>query len=83
MNSLKVIIPSRMRRSQISYMDLAEKQEEVIYRLTQIVKKQANELSHIRSLYGFFQEETPQDIEDENLAKEALSQYEEMKQGDF
>ena len=28
-------------------------------------------------------EETPQDIEDENLAKEALSQYEEMKQGDF
>lgn len=37
-----------------TYMDLAEKQEEVIYRLTQIVKKQANELSHIRSLYGFF-----------------------------
>ena len=66
-----------------TYMDLAEKQEEVIYRLTQIVKKQANELSHIRSLYVFFQEETPQDIEDENLAKEALSQYEEMKQGDF
>lgn len=31
-----------------TYMDLAEKQEEVIYRLTQIVKKQANELSHIR-----------------------------------
>ena len=66
-----------------TYMDLAEKQEEVIYRLTQIVRKQANELCHIKCLYGFFQEETPQDIEDENLAKEALSQYEEMKQGDL
>lgn len=66
-----------------TYMDFAEKQEEVIYRLTQIVRKQANELCHIKSLYGFFQEETPQDIEDENLAKEALSQYEEMKQGDL
>ena len=41
-----------------TYMDLAEKQEEVIYRLTQIVRKQANELCHIKSLYGFFQEET-------------------------
>ena len=64
-------------------MDLAETREEVIYRLTQIVKKRANELSHIRSLYGFFKKKHHEDIEDENLAKEALSQYEEMKQGDF
>lgn len=65
------------------YMDLAEKQEEVIYRLSKIVKRQAYELKHLRDVYGFFEENPEKNLEDENLAKEAMEQYEEMKSGEL
>lgn len=65
------------------YMDLAEKQEEVIYRLTQIVKRQTYELQHMRQVYGFVGNAPESDLEEENLAKEALEQYEAMKNGEL
>ena len=63
------------------YMDLAEKQDEVIFRLSGIMKKQAREIQHMRSVYGFFDES--KDSEEELLAREAMDQYEAMKTGEI
>ncbi|MCD8364702.1 MAG: hypothetical protein LUC83_02585 [Clostridiales bacterium] len=60
------------------YMDVSEKQDEVIFRLASIVKKQAREIKHMRSVYGFF-EENPSDLQEEQLADETLRQYEAAK----
>lgn len=60
------------------YMGLAEKQDEVIFRLSAIVKRQACELQHMREVYGFF-EESPANTEEEQLAEESLKEYETMK----
>ncbi len=35
------------------YMDMIEKQEEIICRLSKVVKKQAYEIAHLKNLYGF------------------------------
>lgn len=64
------------------YMDLAEKQDEVIFRLSAIVKRQACELQHLRNVYGFF-EEKRENIEEDQLAEEALKEYKEMKSGEI
>lgn len=60
------------------YMDLAEKQDEVIFRLSAIIKRQSCELQHMRTMYGFF-EERPANTEEEQLAEESLKEYEAMK----
>lgn len=35
------------------YMDMIEKQEEIICRLSKVVKKQAYEIAHLKNLYEF------------------------------
>lgn len=58
------------------YMDLVEKQDEVIYRLSKIVEKQATDLHHYKNIYNYFDEEFEQECK---IAEEVLDEYEEMK----
>lgn len=65
-----------------TYMDMVEKQEEIIYRLSKIVKRQAYEIAHMKNIFGFSGEKTPDEIEEDRLAQEALAKYEELKNMD-
>lgn len=65
-----------------TYMDMVEKQEEIIYRLSKIVKRQAYEIAHMKNACGFSEEKAQEEIEEDRLAQEALSKYEELKNMD-
>lgn len=65
-----------------TYMDMVEKQEEIIYRLSKIVKRQAYEIAHMKNVCGFSEEKAQEKIEEDRLAQEALSKYEELKNMD-
>ena len=65
-----------------TYMDMVEKQEEIIYRLSKIVKRQAYEIAHMKNVCGFSEEKAQGEIEEDRLAQEALSKYEELKNMD-
>lgn len=65
-----------------TYMDMVEKQEEIIYRLSKIVKRQAYEIAHMKNICGFSGEKTSDEIEEDRLAQEALAKYEELKNMD-
>lgn len=65
-----------------TYMDMIEKQEEIIYRLSKIVKRQAYEIAHMKNVCGFSEEKAQDEIEEDRLAQEALSKYEELKNMD-
>jgi hypothetical protein len=59
------------------YTDILEKQDEIIFRLGRIVKKQAVELAHLRNLMKVEADETLQlDI---NIVEEVMNEYENMK----
>lgn len=65
-----------------TYMDMVEKQEEIIYRLSKIVKRQAYEIAHMKNVCGFSEEKAQEEIKEDRLAQEALSKYEELKNMD-
>ena len=65
-----------------TYMDMVEKQEEIIYRLSKIVKRQAYEIAHMKNVCGFSEEKAQDEIEEDRLAQEDLSKYEELKNMD-
>ena len=65
-----------------TYMDMVEKQEEIIYRLSKIVKRQAYEIAHMKNVCGFSEENAQDELEEDRLAQEALSKYEELKNMD-
>ena len=65
-----------------TYMDMVEKQEEIIYRLSKIVKRQAYEIAHMKNVCWFSEEKAQDEIEEDRLAQEALSKYEELKNMD-
>lgn len=65
-----------------TYMDMVEKQEEIIYRLSKIVKRQAYEIAHMKNVCGFSEEKAQDEIEEDRLTQEALSKYEELKNMD-
>lgn len=60
------------------YMDMVEKQDEIIYRMSHLLKEYATELAHLRSVSGFF-EENPEQKLDEGILSECIEQYQEMK----
>ena len=60
------------------YMDMVEKQDEIIYRMSHLLKDYAIELAHLRSASGFF-EEIPEQEMDERILSECIDQYNEMK----
>lgn len=64
------------------YIDMVEKQDEAIHQLSELVKKQAYEIAHMKNICGFSGEKTPDEIEEDRLAQEALAKYEELKNMD-
>ena len=58
------------------YIDMVEKQDEIIYRLCKIVERQASDLQLMRNDIEFFDDKLK---EDTNIAKEVIGQYENMK----
>lgn len=58
------------------YMDLVEKQDEIIFRLSQIVKKQSTEIQHMKNSDEFIVFEKNLDIP---IADEVMEEYREMK----
>ncbi len=60
------------------YMEMVEKQDEIIYRLGQIVKRQATDLELLRNDAEFSDEKLKQDTE---MADEVIGQYKEVRKG--
>lgn len=44
------------------YIDMVEKQQDAITKLSQIVRRQAREIEHMRNVYGFVEERPDGDI---------------------
>ena len=59
-------------------MDAIEKQDEIIYRMGRLIKRQATDLALLRNDAKFSDEELNQDIE---IAEEVLKDYEQSKRG--
>lgn len=60
------------------YMDMVEKQDEIIYRLGQIVKRQTTDLELLRNDAEFSDEKLKQETE---MADEVIGQYKEARKG--
>ena len=60
------------------YMEMVEKQDEIIYRLGKIVKRQATDLELLRNDAEFSDESLNQDME---IADEVMEQYKDVKKG--
>lgn len=60
-----------------TYMELTEKQDEIIFRLSQLLKKQSTELAHCRNLLSI--EVDPDEELDKAIAEEVMKEYESMK----
>lgn len=58
------------------YMDMVEKQDEIIYRLGKIVARQANDLQLLKNDMHFSDEKLDEDVA---IANEVIDQYNEMK----
>lgn len=61
------------------YMDMVEKQDEVICRLGRIVSRQAQDILHYKNIYRIEEEENRIFQQDKQLADEALREYESTK----
>jgi alpha-D-ribose 1-methylphosphonate 5-triphosphate synthase subunit PhnI len=65
------------------YMDLVEKQDVVIYHMSNVIKKQHQEIQHYKNLHDFVDFHSPLGLEsDIKDADEALREYERMKETD-
>ncbi|MCX4351691.1 MAG: hypothetical protein OSJ60_08640 [Lachnospiraceae bacterium] len=58
------------------YMDMVEKQDEIIYRLGKIVARQATDLQLLKNDHKFSDEKLNEDMD---IAKEVIDQYEKDK----
>lgn len=61
------------------YMDMVEKQDEVICRLGRIVSRQAQDILHYKNIYRIEEEENRIFQQDKQLVDEALREYESTK----
>lgn len=55
------------------------KQDEIIYRMTALLKSYVREIHNLRTINGFFEVDSNQEI-DEKILEECMDQYEEMKE---
>ena len=60
------------------YMEMVEKQDEIIYRLGKIVKRQATDLELLRNDAKFSDENLDQDVA---IAEEVIGQYNDVRKG--
>lgn len=61
------------------YMDMVEKQDEIIYRMSHLLKKYTTELQHLRNIHNFLDIDPEQKL-DEGILDECMEQYENMKE---
>lgn len=58
------------------YMDLVEKQDVAIYHMSKVIRRQEEELQHVRNLYRLEAQDLPGLADDRREAREALKDYE-------
>ncbi len=58
------------------YMDLVEKQDVAIYHMSNVIRRQEEELQHVRNLYRLEVQDLPGLADDRREAGEALKDYE-------
>ena len=58
------------------YMDLVEKQDVAIYHMSKVIRRQEEELQHVRNLYRLEVQDLPGLANDRREAREALKDYE-------
>ena len=58
------------------YMDLVEKQDVAIYHMSKVIRRQEEELQHVRNLYWLVAQDLPGLADDRREAGEALKDYE-------
>ena len=58
------------------YMDLVEKQDVAIYHMSKVIRRQEEELQHVRNLYRLEVQDLPGLADDRREAGEALKDYE-------
>ena len=58
------------------YMDLVEKQDVAIYHMSKVIRRQEEELQHVRNLYRLEAQDLPVLADDRREAGEALKDYE-------
>ena len=58
------------------YMDLVEKQDVAIYHMSKVIRRQEEELQHVRYLYRLEAQDLPGLADDRREAGEALKDYE-------
>lgn len=73
---MKIVNESSVLELLDLYMDMVEKQDEIIYRLGKIVSRQATELQLLKNDREFSADELDEDM---SIAKEAIEQYQQMK----
>lgn len=60
------------------YMDMVEKQDEIIYRMTELLREYTREIQHLKTINEYFKEDTRL-AEDRAILQECVDQYNEMK----
>ena len=58
------------------YMDLVEKQDVAIYHMSKVIRRQEEELQHVRNLYRLEAQDLPGLADDRREGGEALKDYE-------
>ena len=61
------------------YMDMVEKQDEIIYRMSHLLKEYVTELQHLRNINEFLDIDPERKL-DEGILDECMEQYENMKE---
>lgn len=61
------------------YMDMVEKQDEIIYRMTELLREYSREIHHLRTINEFFEADNKLK-QDEAILVECVEQYQGMKQ---
>lgn len=64
------------------YMEMVEKQDEIIYRMSHLLKEYATELAHLRNINGCIGISGRQ-RQDENVLQECMKNYNVQKEQDF
>lgn len=57
------------------YIDMVEKQDEAIHQLSELIKKQAFEIAHMKNICGFADEKALEQTEGTKLVQEVLVKY--------
>lgn len=60
------------------YMDMVEKQDEIIYRMSELLREYTREIQHLRTLNEYFAEDVRL-TQDKEILEKCVGQYNEMK----